>query len=196
MDLLLRLVDPSGGEILLDGKDIRTIRLKEWRRRVGYVSQDIFLLNDTIANNIRFFDPSITDEDVTRAASMANIYEFVRTCKDGFETVVGERGIMLSAGQRQRIAIARVLARSPDILILDEATSALDNESEAKIQEVIDQLRGKVTVLIIAHRLSTVMSADMLLVLEKGTIVEEGKPGELLSDTRSRFYKMSTAHIK
>lgn len=196
VDLLLRLFDPTVGAIFLDGKDIRTIRLSEWRKHVGYVSQDIFLRHDTIRNNITFSDPSITEEDMVRAAKMANIYKFVQSRPDAFSTVVGERGIMLSVGQRQRIAIARVLSRKPDILILDEATSALDNESEARIQEVIENLRGKVTVLIIAHRLSTVTSTDRVLVLEGGRITEEGKPKELLANRASRFYQMYHAHAR
>ncbi|MBI4120100.1 MAG: ABC transporter ATP-binding protein, partial [Parcubacteria group bacterium] len=191
VDLLLRLFEPSTGEILLDGKDIRTISVDQWRKNIGYVSQDVFLINDTIANNIKFFDRSITDADVADAAKMANIHEFIRECPDGFDAVVGERGIMLSAGQRQRIAIARVLARKPNLLILDEATSALDNESEAKIQEVIENLRHKITVLVIAHRLSTVMDADKLIVLEKGAIIEEGTPKNLLANPKSYFYKLS-----
>ncbi|OJI07354.1 hypothetical protein BK004_01315 [bacterium CG10_46_32] len=191
VDLLLRLFDASKGEILLDGKDIRDVRLGAWRKNIGYVSQDVFLINDTIANNIKFFDSAVSDADVVVAAKMANIYEFIQSCPDGFKTMVGERGVMLSAGQRQRVAIARVLARKPKILILDEATSALDNESEAKIQEVIENLRHKVTVLVVAHRLSTVMSADKLIVLEKGIIIEEGKPKDLLNDAHSYFYKLS-----
>jgi len=190
VDLLLRLFDVGEGEILLDDKNIKHISLAEWRKNIGYVSQDVFLLNDTIANNIRFFDASLTDDDVANAAKMANIYEFIKTSPQGFETVVGERGIMLSAGQRQRVAIARILVRKPELLILDEATSALDNESEVKIQEVIENLRHKVTVLVVAHRLSTVMSADKLVVLEKGRIIEEGAPVKLLQNKQSYFYRL------
>lgn len=196
VDLLLRLFTIGQGEILLDNKNIKNISLTEWRKNIGYVSQDIFLLNDTIANNIRFFDPSLTDDDLVNAAQMANIYEFVKTSPQGFETVVGERGIMLSAGQRQRIAIARILARQPQLLILDEATSALDNESEAKIQEVIENLRHKITVLVVAHRLSTVMNADKLIVLEKGKIIEAGTPKNLLADKNSYFYKLSNVRAQ
>ena len=190
VDLLLRLFNPGSGDILLDGKDIFSIRLPDWRKNIGYVSQDIFLMNDTIANNIKFYDQSITKDKVEKAAKMANIYDFVQKCPAGLETIIGERGIMLSAGQRQRIIIARVLARDPKILILDEATSALDNESEAKIQKVIESLKGKITVLAIAHRLSTLRNSDKLMVLDKGKIIEQGKPMELLKEKESYFYKM------
>lgn len=190
VDLMLRLFNPVDGKILLDGADISNIDLADWRRNVGYVSQDIFLMNDTIENNIKFFADSISDEQMIEAAKTANIYDFIQSCPNKFLTNIGDRGIMLSAGQRQRIAIARVLARNPKLLILDEATSALDNESELKIQEVIEKLRGRITVVVIAHRLSTVMNSDMLLVLERGEIVERGLPNELLKDKDTYFYKM------
>lgn len=189
-DLILRLFIPTSGEILLDGKDIKEIDMEEWRKNIGYVSQDIFLINDTIANNIKFYDNSITAKDIKEAAKMANIYDFIQSCPDKFSTIIGERGVLLSAGQRQRIIIARVLARKPKILLLDEATSALDNESEAKIQQVIKNLKGKITVLVIAHRLSTIVSSDRLIVLEKGKIIERGKPQELLKDKNSYFFKV------
>ena len=189
-DLILRLLIPISGRILLDGKDIRKINIEEWKKNIGYVSQDIFLTNDTINSNIKFYDNSITDDDVKEAAKMANIYNFIQSCPDEFFTVVGERGILLSAGQRQRIIIARVLARKPKILLLDEATSALDNESEAKIQQVIKNLKGKITVLVIAHRLSTVVNSDKLIVLEKGKVIEHGNPQELLRDKDSYFFKV------
>lgn len=191
VDLILRLFEPSAGRILLDGIDISEIRLDTWRGNIGYVSQDIFLINDTIANNIRFYNESLSGEEVIEAAKMANIYEFIMSTEKKFESPIGDRGILLSAGQRQRIVIARVLARKPQILVLDEATSALDNESESKIQEVIESLKGKITVLIIAHRLSTVANADRLVVLDKGRIVEEGTPQKLLTDKSSYFFRIS-----
>ncbi|MBI2474304.1 MAG: ATP-binding cassette domain-containing protein, partial [Candidatus Taylorbacteria bacterium] len=122
VDLILRFFRPTGGEITIDGKNISTIKLRNWRSQIGYISQDIFLLNDTIANNIRFYDDTLSDKDLERAASLANISEFIDSTPNKFETVIGERGVMLSGGQRQRIIIARILARSPRILILDEAT--------------------------------------------------------------------------
>lgn len=189
VDILLRLWKPQEGVILLDGEDITNISLREWRTNVGYVSQDIFLINDTIENNIKFYDDSIGDEDIRAATKMANIYDFIVEQPQGFQTVVGERGMRLSGGQRQRIVLARTLARKPEILILDEATSALDNESEVLIQKSIEQLRGKITVIAIAHRLSTVMASDKLLVLDGGKIIEEGCPAELLKNKESYFYK-------
>lgn len=189
VDLLLRLLDPTSGQILLDNNDITEINLDDWRRNIGYVSQDIFLMNDTIANNIKFYDDSIGNEKLIEVTKMANIYDLIEDLPDKFETVIGERGVKLSAGQRQRIVIARVLARDPQILILDEATSALDNESEIKIQEVIESLKGRVTVLAIAHRLTTVKDSDKLLVLEDGHISEQGAPQELLKNKESYFSK-------
>ena len=189
VDLILRLFDLSHGEILLDGRNINDINLIDWRRNIGYVSQDIFLTNDTIANNIRFYDNAITEMEIIAAAEMANIDEFIASTPNKYETVIGERGVMLSAGQRQRIVIARILVRKPKILILDEATSALDNESESKIQKVINDLKGKITVIAIAHRLSTVMDSDRLIVLQDGTISEQGDPKKLLKDKDSYFFK-------
>jgi len=190
VDIMLRLFSPVKGEILIDNENINKIDINEWRKNIGYVSQDIFLKNDTIANNIKFYNDLITDEEMATAAKMANIYDFIQTCPDKFATVIGERGLLLSAGQRQRIVIARILARRPEILILDEATSALDNESEVQIQKVIENLKNKVTVLLIAHRLSTVINCNRLLILQNGEIKEQGSPEELLLDRKSYFYKV------
>ena len=190
VDLLLRLFEPNSGEILIDGKNINTINVKKWREVIGYVSQDIFLLNDSIENNIRFYDDSLSNEIVIKATKMANIYDFIETLPEKLSTQVGERGVKLSAGQRQRIILARVLARSPKILILDEATSSLDNESEVQVQNAIKNLKGKITVLAIAHRLATVMNSDTLLALENGKIIEQGEPENLLRDKNSYFYKV------
>jgi ABC-type multidrug transport system fused ATPase/permease subunit len=191
VDLILRLFHPTRGEILLDGCSINEIRINDWRKNIGYVSQDIFLKNDTIANNIKFYNDSITDEEMAKAAKMANIHDFIQSCPEKYDTVIGERGLLISAGQRQRIVIARILAKRPQILILDEATSALDNESEVKIQQVIEKLKNKVTVLLIAHRLSTVMNCTNLLVLQNGEIREQGSPEELISDQKTYFYKVN-----
>ena len=192
VDLLLRLHTPKEGQILIDGVPIENIRMDEWRKEVGYVSQDLFLINDTVENNIRFYDEAITDEDVRAAAKAAHIDHVIEQLPKGYQTSVGERGLELSGGQRQRITLARVLARKPKILVLDEATSALDNESEKAVHEAILSLKGRVTVLIIAHRLSTVLDADRILVLNDGRIVEEGAPAALLEDTQSYFYRMHT----
>ena len=190
VDLILRLFPSGSGEIRLDGQNASEIDLADWRKKIGYVSQDTFLLNDTIENNIRFYNSRLTKNEVKEAAELAHIRNFIEKQPDKFSTLVGERGVKLSGGQKQRIILARVLARKPELLILDEATSALDNESEAMIQKSIEHLRGKITVLIIAHRLSTIMSTDRLFVLEKGEIAEQGTPQELLKDKDSYFYKV------
>ena len=190
VDLLLRLFQPDVGRILLDGVDINDIGLKQWRANIGYVAQDIFLLNDTIENNIRFYNNRLTLAEIEKFSKVANIFEFISGLPDKFSTVVGERGILLSGGQRQRIILARVLARNPSLLILDEATSALDNESERQIQEAIEGLKGKITVLTIAHRLSTVRRCDLLLILKDGKIIEQGEPERLLKDKESYYNEM------
>ncbi|MDO8430350.1 MAG: ABC transporter ATP-binding protein [bacterium] len=192
-DLLLRLLQAQKGIITLDGKDISAIKLSEWRTYIGYVSQEVLLVNDTIKNNIRFYNKNITDEDIIMASKMANLYDFIQSQPEKFNSLVGERGLALSGGQRQRIALARVLARKPQILILDEATSSLDNESEALIQKAIKELKGKITVIIIAHRLSTIMIADRLIVLENGQITELGSPKNLLENQNSYFSRISRA---
>ena len=192
VDLMLRLLKPTNGAIELDGVASSEIALSEWRAHVAYVSQDFFIVHGTIRDNICFYDETLTDDDIWEAARMAHIDEFIRSNPKGLETEVGERGIMLSAGQRQRIVIARALARKPSLLILDEATSALDNESEAHIKRVIQELKGRITVVAIAHRLSTIMGSDKLVVLSDGKVAETGSPKDLLADTNSYFYKVYT----
>lgn len=189
VDILLRLLKPKQGTIFADGIDIDSIALNSWHTNIGYVSQDAFLLNDTLEANIKFYSDSISQNDIIEASKMANIYEFIQELPNKFDTPVGERGVKLSGGQKQRIALARALARKPAVLILDEATSALDNESEALIQKAINNLKGKITVLVIAHRLSTVMSSDKIIVLDKGTIVESGEPQELIKNQSSYLYR-------
>ena len=193
-DLLLRLFKPSAGQLLLDGVPSESIALDIWRTHIGYVSQDVFLLNSTVEDNIRFYNQSLTQEDIESAAKQANIYDFITGLPEGFQTKTGDRGVMLSGGQRQRIALARALAGKPALLLLDEATSALDNESEKLIHESIHALHGKVTVCIIAHRLSTIENADYLLVLDHGKIIEEGTPQELLAQPDSYFSKNHREH--
>lgn len=189
VDLLLRLFKPNEGNITLDNININEIDQKQWQENIGYVSQDIFLINDTIENNIKFYE-DISDDDMIEAAKAAHIYEFTQGLPDKFQTIIGERGMRLSGGQRQRIILARTLSKKPKILILDEATSALDGESEVLIQKAIDELRGKITVLAIAHRLSTIMNSDKIVVLEGGKITEQGTPKELLENKKSYFYKI------
>lgn len=194
VDLILRLIKPNTGEIVIDGQSIGNIALREWRTNIGYVSQDAFLINDTIENNIKFFNEAVTTDDVARAAKLACAHEFIEQLPQKYDTLVGERGTMLSGGQRQRIILARVLVTNPQILILDEATSSLDNESELLIQQAIDNLKGKVTVISIAHRLSTVMSSDKLIVIEGGKIIEQGAPQELLKNQNS--YLSRVYHLR
>ncbi len=189
-DLILRLFEPQDGGILIDDNDIKKISIKQWRENIGYVPQDAFLINDTILNNIKFHDESISDEMAIEAAKLAHVYDFTEKLPNKFETEVGERGALLSAGQRQRVAIARALARRPQILLFDEATSALDARSEKRIQDTINNLKGKTTVLVIAHRLSTILDSDKLFVLSNGKIIEEGTPKELLNNKDTYFYKM------
>jgi ABC-type multidrug transport system fused ATPase/permease subunit len=192
-DLILRLFKPDEGSLLLDGVPSESIALEAWRKHIGYVSQDVFLLNSSIEENIRFYNQTLTTEDIENAAKQANIYDFIKELPQGFKTVTGDRGVMLSGGQRQRVALARALAGKPALLLLDEATSALDYESEKLIHESIRALHGGVTVLIIAHRPSTVAEADTILVLNHGHIEERGSPQELLRDSESYFYKMQEA---
>ncbi|MEK7095131.1 MAG: ABC transporter ATP-binding protein [Patescibacteria group bacterium] len=189
-DLILRLFKPNQGTILVDGIPSTSISLEEWRTHIGYVSQDVFLINDTIEENIRFYNKNLTKEDIENAAKQANIYNFIMGLPEGFKTTTGDRGVMLSGGQRQRIALARALAGKPSLLILDEATSALDHESEQLIHEAISKLKGIVTVFIIAHRPSTVSEANTIMVLNRGKIVEKGSPEDLLKNNDSYFYKM------
>ena len=191
VDLLLRLYTVKKGAIVLDGRDITGIDLKKWRQNVGYVSQDLFLLNSTIAENIRFYDENrITEEDMIKAVKMANIYEFVKSKSQGLDYQVGERGGNLSVGQRQRIVIARVLARNPKILVFDEATSSLDSESEQVIKDVISSLKRSITIIIIAHRLNTVMDCDKVFVIQESKIIESGSPDKLLKNESSYFRKL------
>lgn len=186
-DLLLRLFEPTDGHLIIDGKPFSAIDLESWRQHVGYVAQDVFLLNATLEENIRFYRPELSREAVIKAAKQANIFDFIETLPNGFDTITGDRGVLLSGGQRQRVALARALAGSPELLILDEATSALDTASEELIQEAIHALHGSITVFIIAHRLSTVDRVDRILVLDAGTIREQGSPAELLAQKDSYF---------
>ena len=189
-DLLLRLFKPTAGALIINCMPLDDMALDAWRKSIGYVPQEAFLLHSSIEENIRFYKESLTMEDIIDSAKQANIHDFIIGLPDGYQTTVGDRGVLLSGGQRQRIVLARALAGKPALLILDEATSALDHESEKLIQEAIYKLRGSVTVFIIAHRPSTVADADRILVLGGGRIVEEGTPAELLKNTKTYFYKM------
>ncbi|MCA9836728.1 MAG: ABC transporter ATP-binding protein [Trueperaceae bacterium] len=189
VSLIMAFARPTSGEVLIDGRDLAGIRLGDYRKHLGVVLQENFLFDGTIAENIRFARPQASLEQITEASKLANADTFIRQFPEGYDSVVGERGIKLSGGQRQRIAIARALLADPKILILDEATSSLDSESEALIQEGLERLQKGRTTFVIAHRLSTIRKADQILVLENGEIVERGNHKELL-DKGGRYSEL------
>jgi ABC-type multidrug transport system fused ATPase/permease subunit len=180
LSLVLNFIQPTRGVIKIDGHDLQSVRLRDYRRHLGVVLQDNFLFDGTILDNIRFSNPEANLGQIREVCKIANADEFIEKFPNGYETVVGERGVKLSGGQRQRIAIARALLANPRILILDEATSSLDSESEALIQEGLNRLRQGRTTFVIAHRLSTIRSADQILVVEAGEILERGTHEELI----------------
>ncbi len=179
--LIFRFYDATTGRILIDGQDIRDVTQKSLRRAIGIVPQDTVLFNDTIYYNIAYGQPDATREEIIEAARSAHIHEFVETLPDKYDTIVGERGLKLSGGEKQRVAIARTLLKNPPILVFDEATSALDSRTEKAIQAELQEIATNHTTLVIAHRLSTIMDADQILVMEHGQIVERGTHGELLA---------------
>lgn len=178
--LIVGLYQPCSGSIFVDDADLRELNLADWRRRVGYVPQDVFLFNTSIRNNIALWDENVSDEKVEWAARVAQLHDFVMTLPEKYEALVGDRGLMLSGGQSQRVAIARAILRQPEVLIFDEATSALDNLTERAVYESISLLRKDAIVIVIAHRLSTVRSADQIAVLRSGTVTEIGTHEELM----------------
>ncbi len=180
-DLLLGLYDPYQGRVSIDGVDLRDYSLESWRKKVGVVSQDTFIFNRSILDNIRYGVPDAVEAEVVRAAKDAQAHDFIMDLPEGYQTVVGERGYRLSGGQRQRLALARAILKCPEILVLDEATSALDSQSEQLVQEALSMFQQDRTALVVAHRLSTISGADQILVLEKGEIVERGTHRELLA---------------
>jgi subfamily B ATP-binding cassette protein MsbA len=181
ISLILAFNRPMQGKVTIGGQDLTTLRLRDYRSNLGVVLQDNFLFDGTVAENIAFSRPGATREEIYAAARIANCDDFVRGFPDGYETIVGERGVKLSGGQRQRVAIARAILADPQVLILDEATSRLDSESEREIREALRELRAGRTTFVIAHRLSTIRSADQILVLENGEIVERGSHHELMA---------------
>lgn len=178
-DLIPRFFDVSKGALRIDGKNVRKISFSSLRGSMGIVTQEVILFNDTIRKNIAYGQSDVTEEAIQKAAEAANALEFIKQTPDGFDTLIGERGVNLSGGQKQRLAIARALLKNPPILILDEATSALDTESEKMVQKAIEVLMKDRTALVIAHRLSTVQNADKIVVLDKGKILEVGSHNEL-----------------
>ena len=193
-DLLIGLYEPTDGQILVDGKELRELDWLSWRARLAMVSQEAFILNATVRENVAFGRLEATDEEVRRAVRAARAEEFVEQLQEGYDTIVGEHGFRLSGGQRQRLAIARAVLRDPQVLVLDEATSQLDSESERQIQEALSRLRSDRTLLVIAHRLSTVVAADQILVLESGRLAERGTHLELLGrgGPYARFWRLQS----
>jgi ABC-type multidrug transport system fused ATPase/permease subunit len=200
VDLITLLLKPTTGRLRIDGLDANEIKRESWHRQIGYVCQDTVVFDDTVANNIGLWQGDFDKNSdyakrICAAAAAANAREFIDALPEGFQTVVGDRGIRLSGGQKQRLFIARELFRQPNLLILDEATSALDSASERAIQSSIDNLKGEITIIIIAHRLSTIRNADTVCVLEKGRIIEKGNYDELIKNEHSYFGKMVAAQV-
>lgn len=190
-DLVPRFYDPSTGEVLLDGYSLKEFDLGELRQQMGIVTQESILFNDSVFNNIAFGKADISEEEVIRAAKIANAHQFIISLENGYQTNIGERGSKLSGGQRQRLSIARAVLKNPPILILDEATSALDSESELLVQEALTKLMENRTTLVIAHRLSTIQHADEILVIDQGRIVQRGTHQELMK-IEGLYQKLST----
>ncbi|MFC1856288.1 lipid A export permease/ATP-binding protein MsbA [Thermodesulfobacteriota bacterium] len=198
VNLLPRFYDVTGGSITIDGVNIKDVTLNALRQQIGMVTQDTFLFNDTIKNNIAYGRTEIDESKIIEAARAANAHEFIMGFEDGYDTVIGERGVKISGGQRQRLAIARAIWKNPPILILDEATSALDTESEYLVQQALMNLIKDRTTFVIAHRLSTIQNADMIYVLDAGKIVESGKHDELLENSQvyKKLYNMQFKQAK
>jgi len=192
LSLILRLYDPTSGAVKIDGHDLRSITQKSLRERIGLVTQETFLFHDTISNNIRFGRLDATPDEVHAAARAAYAHDFIMAQPKGYETVIGDKGCLLSGGQQQRLAIARAVLKNAPILLLDEATSSLDSESEQQIQKALAKLATGRTVIAIAHRLSTVLSADQIIVMDSGRIKEIGTHAELLE--KSGYYRRLYDH--
>jgi ABC-type multidrug transport system fused ATPase/permease subunit len=182
VSMVARFYDPQQGQVLIDDTNLREIQLDALRRNLSMVLQDVFLFNGTVRENIRFGRPEATDDEIIEAAQVANAHEFVLSLPEGYDTLIGERGVKLSGGQKQRLSIARAVLKDAPILILDEATSAVDTETEAQIQEALERLMQGRTSIIIAHRLSTIRKADQIVVLDEGRVVERGSHEEIVAE--------------
>jgi subfamily B ATP-binding cassette protein MsbA len=191
-DMIPRFYQPNSGQIFWDEHELSTIKLASLRSHIGIVTQETILFHDTIMNNIAYGRPGASFKDIQQAAKAAYADEFIKNTPQGYNTIIGERGVKLSGGQRQRVAIARAILKNPPLLILDEATSALDNQSEEWVQKALEELMGHRTTLVIAHRLSTIRKANRILVVDKGRIVEEGRHAGLLKKRGlyAKLYKM------
>jgi ATP-binding cassette, subfamily B, heavy metal transporter len=187
--LLFRFYDTSDGRVLINGQDVKGVTQESLRAAIGIVPQDTVLFNDTVEYNIAYGRCGASHDEIVRAAQLANIHSFIDSLPDGYQTVVGERGLKLSGGEKQRIAIARAVLKNPKILVFDEATSSLDSQSEKTILEALQELSSDHTTLVIAHRLSTVIDADQILVMDQGRIIERGSHQELLAQN-SRYAEM------
>ena len=194
--LILQFYSPQSGSLYFDGKPAAAYSLTDIRNQVAIVPQDVMLFGGTIRENIAYGKLGASSEDIEKAAQRANAHQFITSFPEGYETIVGERGVKLSGGQRQRIAIARALLKNPSILILDEATSSLDSESERLVQEALEELMKNRTSIIIAHRLSTIREADKILVLDKGNIVESGSHDELMSNETGLYKYLSALQFE
>ena len=189
-DLIPRLYDPTDGQILIDGNNIKDITIESLRSKMGIVTQETFLFNTNIAENIAYGLTDYPMEKIIEAAKTANAHNFINEMPQGYKTMIGERGVKLSGGQRQRLTIARALLKNPEIMIFDEATSALDNESEILVQEAIERLMLNRTTIVIAHRLSTIRNATNILVLDKGRIIQYGTHDKLIADEKGLYKKL------
>jgi ATP-binding cassette, subfamily B, bacterial MsbA len=189
VDLIPRFYDPTSGKIMIDGIDIKNIEINNLRNLMGIVTQETFLFNESIKNNIAYGLGDYSLEKIIEAAKTANAHDFIMQMQKGYDTIIGERGTKLSGGQRQRISIARALVKNPDIMIFDEATSALDNESELLVQEAIERMMVNRTTIVIAHRLSTIRNASRIIVLERGKIIQIGQHQELIENTNGLYHK-------
>lgn len=195
VDLIPRFIDPTSGSVMIGGVDVRSFSLEELRGRIAMVSQHTFLFNDTVYNNILYGRRGATREEIVMATRQAYAYDFISALPHGFDTVVGEAGLTLSGGERQRIAIARAILKDAPILILDEATASLDNRSEREVQAALQELEKDRTSVVIAHRLSTVVDADLIVVLKEGRVVEQGTHEELL-ERRGEYHTLHSYQFR